>query len=216
MAVSLDRQPEKLCYAIMDTSILDYFLKHKTNYSALELIHGTGHPEHHQRLRLKDDAKSLTGSTRPPGSTAYVDDIESEVDGGPHRRLRHLRADRRGHRLRASRPSTGLSPTTTASASRATTTSSSKTKTYMLPLTKPPYYVLRPIRASTPRWAAFASTTDQQVVNKELHPIPGLYAAGVVAGGWLGRNYGFFGSEMSFVTYSGYAAGENAAAEIHG
>ena len=30
----------------------------------------------------------------------------------------------------------------------------------------------------------------------------------------MGRNYGFFGSEMSYVTYSGYAAGENAARDI--
>lgn len=54
----------------------------------------------------------------------------------------------------------------------------------------------------------------QRVLNKELYPIENLYAAGILCGGWLGRNYGFFGSEMSFVTYSGYTAGEICAAEI--
>jgi succinate dehydrogenase/fumarate reductase flavoprotein subunit len=50
-----------------------------------------------------------------------------------------------------------------------------------------------------------------QVLNKSLKPIKGLYAAGVVTGGWLAHNYGFFGSEMSFTTFSGYTAGKIAA-----
>jgi predicted oxidoreductase len=49
-----------------------------------------------------------------------------------------------------------------------------------------------------------------EVLNKELNPIKNLYAAGVVAGGWCGYGYGFWGSEMSFTIYSGYAAGKYA------
>jgi succinate dehydrogenase/fumarate reductase flavoprotein subunit len=50
-----------------------------------------------------------------------------------------------------------------------------------------------------------------EVLNKNLYPIKGLFAAGVVIGNWLGVGYSFMGSNMSFTTYSGYAVGKIAA-----
>lgn len=40
MSVSLDRQPEKLCYGIIDESILEFFLEHPKNYTAFEFLQG--------------------------------------------------------------------------------------------------------------------------------------------------------------------------------
>lgn len=79
-----------------------------------------------------------------------------------------------------------------------------------------PYYVFRAYQGIDTCLGGLRVNHHQQVMTRALYPIPALYAAGVLAGGWVGRNYGFFGSEMSFVTYSGYAVGENAAAEILG
>ena len=39
----------KKCFALIDSSLLEYYLTHKQNYYPLEMIHGTGHTD------IKDD-----------------------------------------------------------------------------------------------------------------------------------------------------------------
>lgn len=51
-----------------------------------------------------------------------------------------------------------------------------------------------------------------QVVRPDQTPIPGLYATGDVASGWMGRDYGPLFSSFSWAMNSGYLAGEEAAA----
>ena len=54
-----------------------------------------------------------------------------------------------------------------------------------------------------------------QVVDRDFYPIDGLYCAGVAAGGWCSKGYGYFGSEMSFVLCSGLMVGEAVAGYEH-
>jgi succinate dehydrogenase/fumarate reductase flavoprotein subunit len=50
-----------------------------------------------------------------------------------------------------------------------------------------------------------------EVLNKEIKPIDGLYAAGTICSGWFsGMMLG--ATPMGFSLFSGYAAGKNAAA----
>lgn len=56
--------------------------------------------------------------------------------------------------------------------------------------------------------------SDQEVLNKDLKPIDGLYAAGVATSGFLGHGYSFPGTELGYSVYSGYTAGRLAAEQI--
>jgi fumarate reductase flavoprotein subunit len=51
-----------------------------------------------------------------------------------------------------------------------------------------------------------------EVLDKQNKPIPGLYAAGVVAGGWQGETYcvTLSGTASGFAINSGRIAAENA------
>ena len=82
---------------------------------------------------------------------------------------------------------------------------------FLRPLTTPPYYAMKAYSGIDTCIGGLRTNHRLEVLNKDLYPIKGLYAAGVVVGNWLGIGYGFYGSEMSFTTYSGYAVGKNAA-----
>jgi fumarate reductase flavoprotein subunit len=86
-----------------------------------------------------------------------------------------------------------------------------KERRYLKPLRTPPYYGLRII-------AGWGQTTQGKikinermgVIDTEYKAIPGLYAAGIVTGGWMGcREYP--GTHLGFTLNSGRIAGENAA-----
>jgi len=82
---------------------------------------------------------------------------------------------------------------------------------FLLPINTPPYYAFKGFSGVDTFNGGLRINHRQEVLNKKLYPIKGLFAAGVVAGGWCAIGSGFAGAEMSFTTYSGYAAGENAA-----
>lgn len=85
---------------------------------------------------------------------------------------------------------------------------------YLFPLKKAPYYAFKGPSGIDTCIGGLKIDSDLRVVDQDERPIPGLYAAGVVCSGWLSRFYGFPGSEMSFTTYSGRTAGINAAKGI--
>lgn len=76
---------------------------------------------------------------------------------------------------------------------------------------KPPFYVFRGPTGIDTVIGGLKIDRRLRVLDREDRHIPGLYAAGVAASGWLAHNYGFYGSEMSFTIYSGRTAGRNAA-----
>jgi fumarate reductase flavoprotein subunit len=211
MSVSLDRQPEKLCYGIVDESIIEFFQQKPKNYTAFEYMQGfqptaaTGSEAGDVKMPDPAEAVAWIGGIRA--------DIAAEVAAG------------RAWVCGSSAEVAAVIGCDAAVVEKTITDYNRfcaqghdddflKDKEYLLPLAKPPYYVFKAYQGIDTCLGGLRIDHNQRVVNKELRAIPGLYAAGVVAGGWLGRNYGFFGSEMSFVTYSGYAAGENAAKEV--
>jgi fumarate reductase flavoprotein subunit len=212
MAVSLDRQAEKCCFALMDESILEYFTEHKQNYSALEMIHGTGHTDIKQDYG-KDEAKSLNREKATSWLDNIRDDIASEV--AAERIVICQTVDEIAEAIGCSE---AVVARTIADYNRFCEDGYDaeflKDPAYMLPLKKPPYYIFKAYQGIDTPTGGVRCNHELRVLNKALYPIPGLYAAGIMVGGWLGRNYGYFGSSMSFTTYSGYAAGENAANEI--
>ena len=89
-----------------------------------------------------------------------------------------------------------------------------KESRYMIPLTKPPYYVIRnyPVMLST--IGGIKISTKSEVLDDRGEPIPGVYAAGIDTGGWANEHYNshLAGHAFGFSIYSGRIAGEEAAA----
>lgn len=87
----------------------------------------------------------------------------------------------------------------------------SKDKRYLVPLRRPPYYAVKfgPMMIDTV--GPVRVNELMEVLDKQDKPIPGLYAAGVIAGGWCGYDYHHFGCALSWALNSGRIAGESSA-----
>ena len=91
-----------------------------------------------------------------------------------------------------------------------------KDRQYLLPLRTPPFYAIRCHTLLMDTLGGIRVDEKMKVLDRQGRPIPGLYAAGVCAGGLLGDlyNYDLPGSAQGFAINSGRIAGENAAAYI--
>ena len=85
---------------------------------------------------------------------------------------------------------------------------------YMQPIAKPPFYACRFFPAAYGTLGGVQIDYKAEVLDDELNPIPGLYAAGLDACTIYGDSYPFIlpGNTMGFTLNSGRIAGENAAA----
>ncbi len=76
------------------------------------------------------------------------------------------------------------------------------------PLERAPFYAMRAVAGITATCGGIAVDADCRVLAPDRQPIPGLYAAGVDAGGVFGRTYAGF---LSWCAVSGRQAGLSAA-----
>ena len=88
-----------------------------------------------------------------------------------------------------------------------------KDQKYLQPLRTPPYYAIKCIQAFLDTTGGIKINHHMEVLDHRDNVIPGLYAAGVAAGGWETKTYCFMltGSALSFAINSGRIAGESAA-----
>jgi fumarate reductase flavoprotein subunit len=89
-----------------------------------------------------------------------------------------------------------------------------KERRYLLPLHNAPFYGIRGLSVLLDTIGGIRINEHMEVLDKENHPIPGLYAAGVVTSGWESEVYcsELSASAFGFAVNSGRIAGENAAA----
>jgi fumarate reductase flavoprotein subunit len=87
-----------------------------------------------------------------------------------------------------------------------------KNREFLLPLRTPPYYAFRCECRINNTMGGIKINEKMEVLNRDSQPIPGLYAAGVDAGGWTSDTYCSVeaGSAFGFALNSGRIAGENA------
>lgn len=85
---------------------------------------------------------------------------------------------------------------------------------YLHPVVEAPFYVMRGDHCIDTAIGGVAIDHRQRVVDSEGRYIPGLYAAGVMCSGWSNGMYVINCAAMSYTVYSGRAAAEEAAAEI--
>jgi fumarate reductase flavoprotein subunit len=88
-----------------------------------------------------------------------------------------------------------------------------KDRKYLLPLRIPPYYAIRANSDLLDTIGGIRINEHMEVLDEKDRPIPGLYAAGVVAGGWEADSYCdiLSGAASSFAVNSGRIAAEHAA-----
>jgi len=93
-----------------------------------------------------------------------------------------------------------------------------KDKKYLIPLRKPPYYVIRWSTAFTNTIGGIVVNENMEVLDKDENPIPGLFAAGVDTGGWESETYCMRlpGHALGYALNTGRIAGENAAKLVSG
>jgi fumarate reductase flavoprotein subunit len=94
----------------------------------------------------------------------------------------------------------------------------SKDRRYLFPLRTPPYYALKCYQGFLGTIGGIKINHHMEVLNHHDDPIPGVYAAGSVAGGWESDTYclQLSGSAFGFALNSGRIAGENAVHYISG
>jgi len=85
-----------------------------------------------------------------------------------------------------------------------------KDQQYLVPLLKPPFYATKfgPMLVDT--IGPVRVNERMENLGAENKPVPGLYTAGVIAGGWQGYDYYHFGAALSWALSSGRIAGESA------
>jgi fumarate reductase flavoprotein subunit len=206
LAMAVDRQPDKICYAIMDEIILRSYQKDKKEYASYES---------QAQLKHLDPLKQIEdGNIVVQGDTSWLDtvdeDIRSEAEEGRVKIADNL--DEIAKWI-------GCNPDTLKTTILEYNTYCRnqydaeflKDPQYLFQILQPPYYAFKGQSGIDTCIGGLRINHRLEVLNKALVPIKGLFAAGVATSGWLGIGYGYYGSEMSFTTYSGYAAGENAA-----
>ena len=93
-----------------------------------------------------------------------------------------------------------------------------KERRYLLSLKKPPFYAIRCVTAFLDTLGGIKVNERMDVLDKQDNPIPGVYAAGVIADGLQSEMYcsELSGSAFGFAINSGRIAAENAARYIGG
>jgi fumarate reductase flavoprotein subunit len=91
-----------------------------------------------------------------------------------------------------------------------------KDRRYLKPLRTAPLYAIRTIPVFLDTLGGIKINDHMEVMDIQGEPIPGLYAAGVTASGWMGDTYcgELSGSAFSFAINSGRIAGEGVARYI--
>jgi fumarate reductase flavoprotein subunit len=220
LSMALHRQPGKMAYALIDESILRFYQKEKKMYHSTETM-----------AALK---KGLDSPKESDGSPADFFDphrmTESELTAWLDTVDKDIQAEEKAGRLKIAQSLDEIAQWIGCDPQTLKTTIADynsccrnhydadflKDPQFLLPLTTPPYYAIKGFSGIDTCIGGLRTNHRLQVLNNNLDPIKGLYAAGVVVGNWLGLGYSYMGSEMSFTTYSGWAVGKNAAEYVNG
>ena len=209
---ALERQPGRICYALMDEKIKRDMIRKREIVSGLEDSQGrlasgdflaradqeTGaEVAHDDGLawldELEDDIQSEIKQGRVKASDTW-DEIAEWMGADPA--VLKATVDRYNVFCKNSYDADFL-----------------KSKEWLLPLRTPPYYAILAHQGVDACIGGIRISHRMEVLDKELRPIGGLYAAGVATSGWLGpAGYSFSGSELGFSLFSGYTAAKIAAA----
>jgi fumarate reductase flavoprotein subunit len=205
MSVAFDRQPGRICYALVDQAMMDDAVTNKRNTSVFEKMQGA----------VKGDSiRDTEHQENYDNETAWLDllpaDVESELKKGRCQKFDTIEEVARFIGC----PEEDLRKTMAEYNQYCETGYDAdflKPAEYLVPYTDGPFYVFPSHQGIDTCVGGIAIDENFHVLDQEENPIPGLFCAGVAAGNWLAHNYAYWGSEMGFTFYSGYTVGKLAA-----
>jgi fumarate reductase flavoprotein subunit len=216
--MALDRQPGRVCWALMDDKILTDMIKNKELVNGMEEIYGRIFGK--SITQVQESVESDTGllANEDANPTAWLEtlreDIESEAKEGRikisdswNEIAQYIGADPQELKEQVKRYNTFCK--------RGYDADLLKPKEWLLPLATPPFYALKAHQGIDIIAGGIRVNAKLEVMGKDdLKPIGGLYAGGVQCSGWFVAPSGeATGSgAISFSLYSGYVAGKNMAA----
>jgi fumarate reductase flavoprotein subunit len=182
---ALDRQPDKICYAILDSELYDDTINKNELFSNAEKERGTWQNQLQQDF-LKDAAE---------GHAKIADTLEEVAE--------YIGAKPEVLKATIERYNSFCD--------KGYDVDFLKEKKYLIPVRKPPYYVILGHQGFDTTYGGIKINERMEVIGKNGEPINGLYASGDNAAGCLSIAYMYSGSANGFTFYSGYTAGSNAA-----
>lgn len=216
-SAALDRQPGKVCYGLMDESILTRMIKERKNYNCVE-VSQSRNKTHNLTGTYDEGVMNDQNALKDFEIATWLDNIRDNLDA-------EIKAGRiaKTDTLEEAAAWAGIP----AEALKAAVSEYNgyceagydadflKKPAYLWPLTTPPYYVFLGLQGVDSFEGGIRIDHNLHIVDQQnIAPIPGLYGAGTCTSGWLGHNYSFMASNLSFVSYSGYNIGRIVANEI--
>ncbi len=204
--VALGLQPEETCWAIISERALDEMLTNRKLYTNVEVFQGGMKNKKLSAGYGTEEAYSLYDSR-----TAWMDEIrpgiEAEITAG-----RCLKAETLDEIAAWIGADPAVLRKTVENYNYACKVGYDqeylKPAKFLWPLDSAPYYVFRMNQAGDNCVGGITIDHHFQVLNEDWRPIPGLYAGGVAASGFVARHYSFGGTCLGCALYSGYAGGK--------
>ena len=187
---AINRQPGNICYVILDQKLVDTMTNHGITIGMSLSRLRTGMPGLEKELRTKAEEGWVKISDK-------VSDLAGWIGSNP----KVLQSTLDEYNACCDQ---GYDPLF------------AKNRRHLLPLRIPPYYAIRANSDLLDTIGGVRVNEHMEVLDEKDRPIPGLYAAGVVAGGWEADTYCdiLSGAASSFAVNSGRIAAERAA-ELH-
>ncbi|OGO32484.1 MAG: hypothetical protein A2Z29_06685 [Chloroflexi bacterium RBG_16_56_11] len=182
------RQPEKLCFTLLDTRVRRYFER-----EGLKLVRRSGGDE--------------AGSVRAELEKAFHEGMKADkvrISGSWDDIADWIGAEKNVLKNTVARYNS--------SCRRGYDALFAKERKYLLPLNIAPYYAIKDLTVVLDTIGGIRINERMEVLDPRNIPIPGLYAAGVVTSGWEPEIYcsELSASAFGFAVNSGRIAGENA------
>jgi fumarate reductase flavoprotein subunit len=187
-ANTVNRQPGNLCYTLLDQKIVKTMEEEG-------LVIGLGRTRFDQRTKMLGLERELRALMKKGWVkiSDFWDEIAKWIGANP----RFLKATIEEYNASCDQ---GYDPIF------------AKDRRFLVPLCTPPYYAIRSNSDFLDTIGGIKINERMEVIDTQDKPIPGLYAAGVVAGGWQGDTYCVIlsGAASGFAVNSGRIAAENA------
>jgi fumarate reductase flavoprotein subunit len=187
---ALSRQPDKICYGLLDAGLKDRMIGRRDIVSGMEREAG-GAGAWLEELDQELEA-GVKGETVLKGAT--WEELARPMGVGPEK-LRETVARYN------------------ACCDRGSDEDFFKERAFLLPLRTPPYYAVLGRQGFDTTLGGIKVDHHLRVIDQQGLPIPGLYAVGDCASQWEYANYNLRhpGSAMTFALCSGFIAGQEAA-----
>jgi len=204
---NLERQPGMVAWGLMDEATKRHLIEARQNICGVEDVHGRVAQKNQQGNIELGTSKELRHEDGLAWWDEVDDDLRSEAEAG-----RVLITDSLDEIAGWIGSAPEVLKATIAEYNRFCADGHDKDflkpPEFLRPVQEPPFYCVAGREGIDTCVGGIRIDSELRVLGPEFRPIPGLYATGVATSGWLGHGYGYWGSELGYSLWSGYAVGK--------